>query len=562
MTDPTCPFDGDRVIAHEQVPVHLRPLHRRAQHRLVALFRPSIVGPCVVPGVSLTDYSLTPQQKGWGAPCAAAHTTVTLSSGARVTVDSRVAELVQLVMEANIRQGYSYRAADTGAYNCRHIASNPALPWSNHAWALAIDCNWGTNPQHSPLITDRPAWERARWNRFGFAWGGDYHSPTVPDAMHVEFMGTPAQAAAATVLARAELAATTGSGVLPDKVASPVTGNMEIPGADFSYAKPTAAAIARSGLTFVLGYVSPTAAKNLTREQMESYRAQGLGVGLVWEATPGRAHDGATAGAIDGALADQQADALGYPVECVIFAAVDYDALGVDFPAIGAYLAAFNQATKRPVGVYGKADVIDAFVTPGVQPVQYGWQTAAWSAGRLSAKAHLYQRVGHPAWPSSEIPGGDFDEDVAIFPVPLHGWLTKPAPVVVPPPDVPPPTLHPGGGIEFVYNGLPQNMRDFMGALTVSEHATEDGMGAMAEWANACMWWSPATSARVVWGGICATYKGLGGEASPLGYPVSHELSFTTPDDDGVVRAKAANLFQHGSIVWDTASGSTTVFGA
>jgi uncharacterized protein with LGFP repeats len=43
------------------------------------------------------------------------------------------------------------------------------------------------------------------WNRYGFAWGGNYNAPTLPDGMHHEFMGTPAQAQAATVLARNEL---------------------------------------------------------------------------------------------------------------------------------------------------------------------------------------------------------------------------------------------------------------------------------------------------------------------------------------------------------------------
>ena len=41
--------------------------------------------------------------------------------------------------------------------------------------------------------------------RYGFAWGGNYVSPTRPDAMHNEFMGTPTQADQATTLARQEL---------------------------------------------------------------------------------------------------------------------------------------------------------------------------------------------------------------------------------------------------------------------------------------------------------------------------------------------------------------------
>ena len=55
-----------------------------------------------------------------------------------------------------------------------------------------------------PLTTDIPAWMVAMWNRYGFAWGGHYTG--TPDAMHFEFMGTPAQADQMTALALRELA--------------------------------------------------------------------------------------------------------------------------------------------------------------------------------------------------------------------------------------------------------------------------------------------------------------------------------------------------------------------
>lgn len=157
-----------------------------------------------IPGLSLADYSRDPEARGWGPPCSATLVRVQLTEAA-VSVDARAAELTGLIMRANEKDGYRYRQADTGAYNCRHIGSNPRLPWSIHAWALAVDANWQTNPMTRPLHTDRPRWELDRWNRFGFAWGGDYKPPTDPDAMHTEFMGTPAQAAQLTTIARREL---------------------------------------------------------------------------------------------------------------------------------------------------------------------------------------------------------------------------------------------------------------------------------------------------------------------------------------------------------------------
>jgi hypothetical protein len=156
-------------------------------------------------GLDLRDYSKLPDQKGWGAPCAAAHATVTLTY-ARVTVDARIAELVGLVMRACESRGYIFRAVDTGAYNCRKIAGTTT--WSNHAWGLAVDCNWQSNPYTTGTTHDIPDWMHNLWNRYGFAWGGDY-TGSRRDYMHFEFMGTPQQALLALALARAELAGIT-----------------------------------------------------------------------------------------------------------------------------------------------------------------------------------------------------------------------------------------------------------------------------------------------------------------------------------------------------------------
>ncbi len=191
-------------------------------------------------------------------------------------------------------------------------------------------------------------------------------------------------------------------------------------GFDFSYAKPHSASMADAGYDFAIGYVSPNPAKNIGADLMAAYRDAGIGVGLVWESTAGRALEGRAAGQQDGQAAEAQADALGYPARAVLFFAVDKDTTRADRPAIREYAEAFNEATRRPVGIFGEADVIDHFVTPGKPPVQYGWQTLAWSKGRVSEKADLFKRVGHPSRP---VPAGmspkAFDEVLEISPVPL-----------------------------------------------------------------------------------------------------------------------------------------------
>lgn len=198
--------------------------HRQGKPPKVKLLKriPRTVYPTAVPGINLTNYSKNAEAKGWGPHCSGNRTTITLSNGVRITIRSEIAELATLVLNECIRRGYVIRPADTGAYNCRYISGTTV--WSNHSWALAMDINWQLNPMRKPLTTNIPPWMRQLLNRFGFAWGGDYSG--TPDAMHFEFMGTPAQAVAATVIAQRELAGGGGGGdqpwlALPDVQARP-----------------------------------------------------------------------------------------------------------------------------------------------------------------------------------------------------------------------------------------------------------------------------------------------------------------------------------------------------
>jgi len=198
--DPTPP--DERVDGYDGVTV------RAAAPETFAAIR-AASHPCAIPGINL-DTWISPISRGFGQPCSGDLRTITLSHGARVSVHSSLAELVGLIMNANEAQGYIYRPADTGAYNCRANRNNPsASSW--HSFGIAIDANWTTNPNRYPVVTDRPAWEIARWNRYGFGWGGDYEPSNPPDTMHTEFHGTVAQAGAALALARQEL----GDGVAP-----------------------------------------------------------------------------------------------------------------------------------------------------------------------------------------------------------------------------------------------------------------------------------------------------------------------------------------------------------
>lgn len=203
-------------------------------------------------------------------------------------------------------------------------------------------------------------------------------------------------------------------------------------GCDFSFARPAPAAVKAAGYSFVMGYVSHDAGKALTKAQIAAYCSAGVRVGLVFEDAADRALGGAAAGAADGHFTEQVLRDLDYHPTAPVFFAVDFDVTAAQLPTVRQYAAAFNRATTHPVGVYGSYRVVEALVTPGVQPVQYGWQTAAWSSGRLSYKAHLYQRNHHthPLF----IAAADFDEDVACVALPLMGGLIAPAPDPTPAP--------------------------------------------------------------------------------------------------------------------------------
>lgn len=194
---------------------------------------------------------------------------------------------------------------------------------------------------------------------------------------------------------------------------------------DYSEARPSIGAIVKSGYAGAIRYLSLTPSKNLTKAEAKALHDGGCAIGLVWETTATRAGEGVAAGETDCALAEKQARGLGYPDNCPIFYAVDFDA---DPARVLPYFSGVYRVSKYAWGAYGSARVIDAVMLAHAHA--YGWQTAAWSSGQISKRADLYQRIGHEAPP---IPGGGYDENVVLKPLPLWGptgvvTITPPAP--------------------------------------------------------------------------------------------------------------------------------------
>lgn len=153
---------------------------------------------------------------------------------------------------------------------------------------------------------------------------------------------------------------------------------------DYSYARPSPASIKGAGYAGVVRYLSPTSGKNLGAAERDGLLAAGLSIALVWE-SDGVTTGGPGVGASHARTANAQANALGYPAGCPIFYATDHDYTAA---AVAGYYQGVASAGGRPWGIYGGIKVIDGINAP------YYWQTGAWSSGRVSARAHLYQRIG------------------------------------------------------------------------------------------------------------------------------------------------------------------------
>lgn len=121
---------------------------------------------------------------------------VELVQGVRVQCRENVTAAVQALGRVLEAHNYPVRAGDTGGFNCRPITGGAGH--SLHAFGIAIDINWNTNPFRSDnvLVTDMPQVMVANILRIRtnsgqqvWGWGGRYR--TVKDAMHYEIVCTP-----------------------------------------------------------------------------------------------------------------------------------------------------------------------------------------------------------------------------------------------------------------------------------------------------------------------------------------------------------------------------------
>jgi len=165
----------------------------------------------------------------------------------------------------------------------------------------------------------------------------------------------------------------------------------------YSWAWPGGRTIADAGYVGALRYLGDTS-RDLSAAELAELHAAGLAVAIIWETVADRAGHGYAAGAADAGRANWYADRLGWPAGRPIFYAVDFDGTPEQ---VAPYFDGVRSVPGRPVGIYGSYRIIEAFAG-----LPFRWQCAAWSGNgqgtggsiggrRLSAHAHLFQRVGY-----------------------------------------------------------------------------------------------------------------------------------------------------------------------
>lgn len=198
-------------------------------------------------------------------------------------------------------------------------------------------------------------------------------------------------------------------------------------------AHPSAAAVKAAGIEFVLFYLGGAFAP--LASLVQSYLAEGLDVGALWEVAAQASLGGAHQGQIDGELTVERMRFYGAPAGAGGYCTVDFEPVGSQIGTVRSYVAMFaselRKAGYRP-GVYGGEVTLENTH----MLVDLTFQAAGWSNGVLYP-ANLRQAL------SQQVVGGvQIDSDEALTAAwggwNAHGVVT--GAVVAPKPEAPPST--------------------------------------------------------------------------------------------------------------------------
>lgn len=198
---------------------------------------------------------------------------------------------------------------------------------------------------------------------------------------------------------------------------------------DYLDAPAPAAAFTAAGYVAVLRYL-----RNLTQADVAEAHAAGLGVGTIFETLADEALQGNAKGHVDGAAAAAGARTLGQPDGTLLVVNLgDFKPTPAQVPAIHSYFAGFDaEVPDFAICAYATSYLIGQLAALGAHPIW--WQNAMDDQGVRGNVVHptasLYQRVTPTAHVSA--PGGSWDEDVILKPIPW--WTAARAPSAPPSP--------------------------------------------------------------------------------------------------------------------------------
>lgn len=162
-------------------------------------------------------------------------------------------------------------------------------------------------------------------------------------------------------------------------------------GVDYSWGRPSGAALKAAGKDFVVRYLfdDGQGGKGLDQSEIADLRANGIDIAVVYEEYA-NSFRGREAGAAQAHRAQAALNHLDLPKDLPIYFAVDWDSTPEDQAAIDeACRGAASVLGIERIGIYGSFYVIER--CKAADTARWFWQTYAWSGGQVSAHNHLYQ---------------------------------------------------------------------------------------------------------------------------------------------------------------------------
>jgi hypothetical protein len=190
---------------------------------------------------------------------------------------------------------------------------------------------------------------------------------------------------------------------------------------DYSQARPPLTTVRAHGYAGVYRYVCSDRAeaglpgKRLTPRERDQILAAGLDIGLHGEDDARAALGGYNRGLAQGRQwAEYAHDVLAAPKGMTIVAAIDYNTLSTYPLVVQEYLGGIDDGMQHEylTGVYGSIYVVDGALR--ADHAMHGVQTIAWSHGKISQLADVYQHGG------SEFAGTDYND---VLRIPHGTWL-------------------------------------------------------------------------------------------------------------------------------------------